>query len=114
LKELGYLEVAERGGHRGDGTAAANVYNLSQPITEMRGSEGSQPITQMMDRDSQQDTQVTSRDEPSTHQSDVSTHHPGDGPLFNPSFNPNELNCLTADAARPTGKAWTDGPTSNP
>jgi hypothetical protein len=65
---------------------------------------------------------VTSRDETSTHhqsdvsthQNDVSTHHPGDGPLFNPSFNPNELNCLTADAARPTGKAWTDGPTSNP
>jgi DNA-binding transcriptional MocR family regulator len=52
LKELGYLEVAERAGHRGDGTAAANVYNLSQPITEMRCSEGSQPITQMMNRDS--------------------------------------------------------------
>lgn len=55
LKEFGYLEVAERGGRRGDGKAMANKYNLSLPITQMMGSDESQPITQMMDRDSQQD-----------------------------------------------------------
>jgi DNA-binding transcriptional MocR family regulator len=82
LKELGYLEVAEKGGRRGDGTVAANVYNLSQPITHVMDSGGSQPITQMMDRDSQQGTQMTHRDEISIHQNGVSTHQNG---LLNPS-----------------------------
>jgi hypothetical protein len=43
LKEFGYLELAEKGGRRGDGTVTANVYDLSQPITQMMDSDGSQP-----------------------------------------------------------------------
>jgi DNA-binding transcriptional MocR family regulator len=48
LRELGYLVLAERGGHRGGGTSKANVYELSLPAAS----------TQM---DSQQVTQVRSR-----------------------------------------------------
>jgi biotin operon repressor len=115
LQELGYLEVVERGGRRGDGTTTANVYELFLPMTQMMDSDQSQQVTQMTSRnESQQVTQMTYREPPhtqistgqtdaSTGQNGVSTGHSGDPPPIFPSFNPNELNCLTADAARANG-----------
>jgi hypothetical protein len=52
LRDLEYLELVERGGHRGDGTVAANVYSLALPPTgepesdtEMSPWADSQPDT---------------------------------------------------------------------
>jgi Winged helix-turn-helix DNA-binding len=103
LRELGYLELVERGGHRGDGTVAANVYELFQPLTQVRDSDGSQPLTQMTDRDSHRDEASTPHTDASTPQKSASTPHPDEGPLFNPSSNPNGMECITADAAMPNG-----------
>jgi hypothetical protein len=84
LRDLGYLELAERGGHRGDGTIAANVYELSLPyvdepqqLTQVTHGEPvstghsddpwaePQHDTQVSPSDdSQHDTQVSLRDEP--------------------------------------------------
>jgi biotin operon repressor len=72
LRELGYLKVAQKGGYRGDGSAAANVYDLSQPITQMMGGEAAS--THQIDAS-------THQIDASTHHFGVSTHHPDDGPL---------------------------------
>ena len=93
LRDLGYLELVERGGRRGV-TVTANVYDLSQRVTQM---------TQW---DSQHDTQVSPWDAGSlpaddvlTRQNDVPTRHPGVVPHFtSPLYSP-QVKRPTASAA---------------
>ena len=107
LRDLGYLELTERGHRRGDGTLAANVYELSLQDTQVTSRDEPQQDTQMSSRDSaeQQHTEF------STGQNGASTGHPGVHPLFNPSSGPNGMECITADATTPnqnTKKTYTD------
>ena len=115
LRELGYLDLVERGHRRGDGTVTANVYRLTLRFTADAEAEvepwtspidDSLQVTQMTDRDpistghpddllsevsTCQNSVSTGQIEVSTGQNDVSTGHPGDRPLFNPSFNPSQI-----------------------
>jgi hypothetical protein len=115
LRELGYLELVERGGHRGDGTVAANIYSLSLPSIsnqeidkrdtgEPESDTGispwadSEPDTYVSSGDfSQQDTQVSPTEEAQPDKSvsqpdkteaqpDKSTSQP-DTQVSAPSFN---------------------------
>ena len=112
LRELGYLDLVERGHRRGDGTVTANVYRLTLRFTADAEAEvepwtspidDSLQVTQMTDRDpistghpddllsevsTCQNSVSTGQIEVSTGQNDVSTGHPGDRPLFNPSLIP--------------------------
>ena len=90
LVKLGYLEVVERGRRRGDGTVTANVYELSQRLTQVSPWEsGNFPA----------DGASTAQTEASTAQDSVSTAHPGDKPLSLPSLIPPIVKRTTADAA---------------
>jgi Iron dependent repressor, N-terminal DNA binding domain len=117
LRELGYLDLVERGHRRGDGTVTANVYRLTLRFTVDAPAEAEVDPWESPSNDSQQVTQMTDRDplstghpddllsgvstgqngvstgqiEVSTGQDGVSTGHPGDRPLFNPSFNPPQI-----------------------
>jgi DNA-binding transcriptional ArsR family regulator len=117
LRELGYLELVERGHRRGDGTVTANVYKLTLRFTVDAPAEAevdpwaspmddSLQVTQMTDRDplsaghlgdllsevsTGQIEVSTGQNEVSTGQNEVSTGHPGDRPLFNPSLNPSQI-----------------------
>jgi DNA-binding transcriptional regulator YhcF (GntR family) len=101
LRELGYLEVVEKGGRRGNDTITANVYDLSQPLTQMMDSGGSQPLTHMRDRDAQMTEISTPQTHASIPQTGASTPHPDEGPPFNPSSIPNGMECISADATMP-------------
>jgi hypothetical protein len=111
LRDLGYLKLVERGHRRGDGTLAANVYELFLPDTQMSSRDESQQDTQMSSRDSveQQHTEFsTGQNGASTGQNGASTGHPDVYPLLNPSSFPNGMECTDAnasdaDALKPNG-----------
>jgi DNA-binding transcriptional ArsR family regulator len=102
LRDLGYLELAERGGRRGDGTIAANVYELSLPFSTGHLDDpwaNSQQDTQVsFSEDSQQDTWVSpwgdSQQDKSASQPDKSASQPDksasqpDTQMSTPSLNP--------------------------
>jgi Crp-like helix-turn-helix domain len=133
LRELGYLELVERGHRRGDGTVTANVYRLTLRFTVDAPAEAEAEVEPWAapSNDSQQVTQVTDR-QPlstghpddllsgvstgqnkvstgqngvSTGQNGVSTGHPGDRPLFNPSFNPSQIHHVDSPSADETAVA---------
>jgi hypothetical protein len=104
LREIGYLELAERGHRRGDGTATANVYSLSLPLTQMAHREDvstshpgeilstvstSHPGEILSTVSTSQMGVSTSQNGVSTSQMGVSTSHPGESPpSFIPSISP--------------------------
>jgi hypothetical protein len=91
LLDLGYLEQVERGHRRGDGTVAANVYELSLQDAQVTSRDEAQRDTQMSSRDSakQQHAELsTGQNCVSTGQNGVSTGHPDVHPLLNPLLNP--------------------------
>jgi hypothetical protein len=90
LRELGYLRLVEQGRRRGDGTVTANVYDLSQRVT------------QMTHRDSAEEGEPefsTGQTGVSTGQNGASMGHPGDPPLFTPPINSPKVKRPPASAA---------------
>jgi hypothetical protein len=93
LRELGYLEQVERGHRRGDGTLAANVYELSLRVTQVTSRDESQQVTQVTASDAAETLRTefsTRHTGTSTPQMGASTPHPGDAPSLIPPLFPLE------------------------